>query len=65
LLSTNNQQLFSNYGYDYNPAKIKELLAKAGYPDGIGLPEITLSLHLPTWIYANTCSRNYRKQGLN
>lgn len=29
-------------GYDYNPEKVKELLAEAGFPDGKGLPEITL-----------------------
>lgn len=30
-------------GYDYNPDKVKELLFLAGFPDGKGLPEITLS----------------------
>ncbi|MFL5763410.1 MAG: ABC transporter substrate-binding protein [Bacteroidia bacterium] len=30
-------------GYDYNPDKVKELLFEAGFPDGKGLPEISLS----------------------
>ncbi len=30
-------------GYDYNPDKTKELLFLAGFPDGKGLPEITLA----------------------
>lgn len=29
-------------GYDYNPDKVKELLASAGFPGGKGLPEVTI-----------------------
>lgn len=41
---------FKNYpfksikGFDYNPEKAREYLAKAGYPNGEGFPEITLEL---------------------
>jgi len=30
-------------GYDYDPAKVRELLAQAGYPNGSGLPPITIA----------------------
>lgn len=32
-------------GYSYNPEKAREYMAKAGYPNGEGFPEVTLQLN--------------------
>lgn len=39
--------------YEWNPAKAREELAKAGYPAGKGLPEIVLRFHWPVRLFAS------------
>ncbi|NJL33304.1 MAG: ABC transporter substrate-binding protein [Chloroflexaceae bacterium] len=39
---------FSFWDYDYDLERAAELLAEAGYPDGEGLPPITLSIRIGT-----------------
>ncbi|MBX9890402.1 MAG: hypothetical protein K2X94_03980 [Amoebophilaceae bacterium] len=46
MMTTNNHNLIAPY--DYNIAQAKAYLAKAGYPEGKGLPMITLDTRIET-----------------
>ncbi|MEW6468937.1 MAG: ABC transporter substrate-binding protein [Bacteroidota bacterium] len=52
-------------GYDYDPEKAKELLKKAGFPDGKGLPEITLNITSQFFEISEAIREQLRQAGIS